>query len=163
MVHDNVIRVYLKTNQLVDILATCSKQQHGRPQPRQPDVATDIQTAAARQHDVQDDQVERQSSGLFEALLTIGREIYDITLALQTVAQGHPQCLFIFYQQYILVHFRIVGSPSELTDAISNSCFSTIGKRSVKTLPTASSLTTESVPPIASAMFLARDNPNPVP
>jgi len=55
-------------------LATSGKQKNWGCQPRQPDVATDVKTTAARQHDIEDDQIEGKLVAFFEALFPIGEK-----------------------------------------------------------------------------------------
>src|ERR1700730_11585045 len=89
--------------------------------------------------------------------------INDVSLPAKAVAQGGPQCMLIFDQQDALIHLvlpcRFRNSPWQVRIPVPPRR----GKCSVKMLPTPTSLTTESLPPIASARRLARDSPNPVP
>src|SRR5713101_216744 len=160
---DVVIGTQLQTNDLINSLASSSQQEDRGGQACYPDPATDVETATARQHNIEDDQVKGQMSCLLKTLFAISSDIDDVALASQAIAQRHLQRFFVFYQQDALVHFSTVGFGPEAPLTICNLCSSATCRYRVKTLPTSSSLTTERSPPMASARLFDRDNPKPVP
>ncbi len=80
-----------------------------------PNAATNVESVTIRQHDIKNNQVESQSGGLVKTLIAIGGEIHPVAFATQAIADGHPQCFFIFHQQNILIHFCTPNSIPEDT------------------------------------------------
>ena len=59
-----------------------------------------------RQHQVEDDEIERQLSRLFEAFVAIGSAFDDVAITPQSIADGHPQGFFILDEQHTRTHRR---------------------------------------------------------
>src|SRR5207245_7981063 len=104
MLRDVIVVHEYKANHLVDRLPARGEQENGRSQACLPDVAAEIEAIAQRQHDIQDDQVKRQTCRLVESLLAVAGKVDHVALAAEAVRQGHAQRFFVFYQQNIFIH-----------------------------------------------------------
>src|SRR5215472_9894206 len=69
------------------LIANCKYKNRDRDSPAS-QLATDVETIEARQHDVQDDQIESRTGGLFQALLSVDCPLNCITFRLQTVDES---------------------------------------------------------------------------
>src|SRR5262249_60945817 len=69
------------------------------------------QTVPAGQHDIEDDQVERQTCRLRQTFLAVCRVVDPITFIAQTVADSHAQGIFVFDEQEARMHI----TPSSCT------------------------------------------------
>src|SRR5882762_449597 len=158
---DVIVRTQLEADNLVRGLTTGGEHEDGRAQAGDANVATEVESVASREHDVQDNQVEGQSCRFFETGLPVEGRVDNVALPAQTVTESHLQSFFIFYQQNVFLHGRV--NESDSITVIVSLLFFRMGRCSVNTLPPPSLLTTVIRPPMASAIFFAKGNPRPVP
>ena len=160
---DIVVRSQFEAHHLVNRLTARSQQQNRGGKAGAANLRAEIKPAAEGKHDVEDDQIEGRLDGLRQSFMTVHCEIHNVAFAAQPVPQRHAQFLFVFHDENALVHGRDDSAGGE---AVAPGCEPSpfaICRCRVNVLPAESSLRTDSLPPMDSAILLARDSPKPVP
>jgi len=99
-----VISADFESGDFVCGLASGRQHKDRGDEPGLADRPAHLESASSRQHDIEDDQIEREKARLFERFNPVDGVLDNIALLAQAVAYGHAQCLFVFDQQNGVAH-----------------------------------------------------------
>src|SRR5215469_13521898 len=101
---DVIVSTQLQPDHFVDGFVPDGEDQNRGSHPGGTDIPTDIKTTAAREHDVQDDEIKRVGGSLIEPFAAVCGSLDYVTFAAQAIAESGAQRFFIFDQQNAFVH-----------------------------------------------------------
>ena len=94
-----VIGAEFQADDLIDGLSAGRQHQNRHRQAGLPDIAADVESVLARQHDVKNDEIVVASHGASQSFFPVARAFHLIAFAQQAIAQRHAQRFFVFDQK----------------------------------------------------------------
>ena len=99
---DVVVGAELQADDLVDDLAARGQHDHRRLDAAPAQLAHDVEAAEPRQHDVEEDEIERLAGRALEAALAVAAALDAVSLAGEAIGQRHHQAGLVFDEEQAL-------------------------------------------------------------